>query len=571
MPDDGWLSPPAGAAYTSPASEAHAMRRGIILLLGVFLFGSLATVAAAQPVAGAVDAVSPAESAVEPATLVVNNRPIVTLRGMFLGRTPEQRVAAARLRITAVLDAETEGAITAHPTSEGSVIALGGQMLLLITPQDVDELAGETVESEARAAVAALELALAERLELRDTRRMAWAIGRTLVTLLLFLALLTGVRRVYGVIDRILDRRAELWAGKTSIRGFAVLTPSQLLTVLRRSAQIALAALVLFGAYLWLAFVLRQFPFTRPWGEQLGGFLFGSLKTVLAAMLGWIPGLFVAVLIILLTRWLTRLVSGFFTAVEEGRVAMPEAVVETAQPTRRITNAVLWMLALVMVYPYLPGSDSPVFKGISVFVGLVVSLGASGVVGQYLSGLVIMYSRALRPGDVVRIGDDEGVVVSLGMLSTKLRTIKREEINIPNNLLVSTATRNYSRLAGEHGAILYTTVTIGYDAPWRQVHAMLIEAADRTPGLRREPRPFVLQTALSDFYVEYQLNAHVERPEQRLTTRAALHSNIQDVFNEHGVQIMSPHYESDPGEKKWVPRERWHEPPAKPPGGTGGG
>ena len=546
------------------------MRKRISLLLVILVFGSPASTAAAQSVADAAQALRPVEGAVEPATLVVNNRPIVTLRGMFLGRTPQQRVEAARLRIASAVDAETEGSITATTILEGSLIALGGQMLLVITPQDFDELAGESVEGQAQAAVAALDLALAERLELRDTRRMVWAIGRAIVALLVFLALLAGVRRLYAVIDRVLDRRADLLAGKTTIHGFALLTPMQLLTVLRRAAQAALAAIVLFGAYVWLAFVLRQFPFTRPWGEQLGGFLFGSIKAVLGTMISWIPGLFVAALIVVVTRWITGLVTAFFTAVEEGRVTMPEALVETANPTRRIANAVLWMLALVMIYPYLPGSNSPVFKGISVFVGLVVSLGGSGVVGQYLSGLVIMYSRALRVGDYVRFAEHEGVVVALGMLSTKLRTNKREEVNIPNNLLVSTTTKNFSRLAGTEGVILYTTITIGYDAPWRQIHAMLIEAARRTPGLHAEPPPFVNQTALSDFYVEYQLNAHLERPEKRIRVLADLHANIQDVFNEHGVQIMSPHYEADPADKKWVPRERWHEPPAKTPDGAGG-
>ncbi len=546
------------------------MRKRISLLLVILVFGSLASTAAAQSVADAAQALRPVEGAVEPATLVVNNRPIVTLRGMFLGRTPQQRVEAARQRIASAVDAETEGSITATTILEGSLIALGGQMLLVITPQDFDELAGESVEGQAQAAVAALDLALAERLELRDTRRMVWAIGRAIVALLVFLALLAGVRRLYAVIDRALDRRADLLAGKTTIHGFALLTPMQLLTVLRRAARAALAAIVLFGAYVWLEFVLRQFPFTRPWGEQLGRFLFGSIKAVLGTMISWIPGLFVAALIVVVTRWITGLVTAFFTAVEEGRVTMPEALVETANPTRRIANAVLWMLALVMIYPYLPGSNSPVFKGISVFVGLVVSLGGSGVVGQYLSGLVIMYSRALRVGDYVRFAEHEGVVVALGMLSTKLRTNKREEVNIPNNLLVSTTTKNFSRLAGTEGVILYTTITIGYDAPWRQIHAMLIEAARRTPGLHAEPPPFVNQTALSDFYVEYQLNAHLERPEKRIRVLADLHANIQDVFNEHGVQIMSPHYEADPADKKWVPRERWHEPPAKTPDGAGG-
>jgi small-conductance mechanosensitive channel len=184
-------------------------------------------------------------------------------------------------------------------------------------------------------------------------------------------------------------------------------------------------------------------------------------------------------------------------------------------------------------------------------------------VNQAMSGLVLMYSRALKPGDYVYAGDTEGVVVDLGLLSTKIRTNKRELITIPNAVLVGTATKNYSRLAAEGtGVILYTSVTIGYDTPWRQVHALLVMAADRTPGLRREPRPFVRQTALSDFYVEYQLNAHIERPEERLNVLAALHENIQDCFNEYGVQITSPHYESDPLKPKVVARDTWAPPPA---------
>jgi small-conductance mechanosensitive channel len=153
------------------------------------------------------------------------------------------------------------------------------------------------------------------------------------------------------------------------------------------------------------------------------------------------------------------------------------------------------------------------------------------------------------------------------LLSTKIRTPKREEITIPNAGLIGATIKNYSRQAGTEGVILHTTVTIGYSTPWRQVHEMLLMAADRTAGLKREPKPFVFQTSLSDFYVEYQLNAYLEKPELRNPTLAALHANIQDSFNEHGVQIMSPHYESDPAEKVWVPREKWFEPPAKTEGG----
>jgi len=166
-------------------------------------------------------------------------------------------------------------------------------------------------------------------------------------------------------------------------------------------------------------------------------------------------------------------------------------------------------------------------------------------------------------GDYVRIDDYEGTVMSIGTLSTKLRTPRDEEINIPNTVIVSTTTRNYTRLNREKGAPIATTVTIGYSSPWRQVHAMLLEAARRTPGLRTSPEPRVLQTALSDFYVEYTLVSRLEEPEARVRTLSVLHANIQDIFNEYGVQIMSPHYEGDPEGKVWVPREKWHEAPAR--------
>jgi small-conductance mechanosensitive channel len=251
---------------------------------------------------------------------------------------------------------------------------------------------------------------------------------------------------------------------------------------------------------------------TRSWGENLRELLILTAKTLALGMAEALPGIFVAV---------------------------------------------------VMTYPYIPGSGSDAFKGIGIFVGLVASLGSTALAGQAASGLVLTYSRAFRPGDYLKIGETGGTVLSLGMLSTKIRPIKQEEVTIPNAGLIGATIKNYSRMAGREGVILYTSVTIGYNAPWRQVHEMLMMAADRTAGLKKEPRPFVLQTALSDFYVEYQINAYLEEPQKRIPTLASLHANIQDAFNEYGVQIMSPHYVLDPAEKVWVPREKWFDPPAK--------
>ena len=175
-----------------------------------------------------------------------------------------------------------------------------------------------------------------------------------------------------------------------------------------------------------------------------------------------------------------------------------------------------------------------------------------------------MYSHALKPGEYVRIGDHEGTVGKLGFLSTKIHTKKNEEVHVPNTVILSTTVKNYTRLAKTAGVLLYTTVTIGYNVPWRQVHTMLLEAANRTAGLMKQPLPFVMQTALSDFYIEYQLNANIQRPEERLQVLAELHAHIQDVFHEHEVQIMSPHYRMDPPHPVIAPHDTWHSTPATP-------
>jgi small-conductance mechanosensitive channel len=205
-----------------------------------------------------------------------------------------------------------------------------------------------------------------------------------------------------------------------------------------------------------------------------------------------------------------------------------------------------------------------------VLLGIVVSLGSTGLVNQVMSGLVVSYSRALQPGDYVRVGGEEGLVREIGMLSTKLETSRREEITIPNALLVGTTTTNFSALPGSEGPVTMTAVTIGYDAPWRQVHALLALAASRTQGVRSQPEPRVLQRALSDFYVEYQLIVHIDRGLFPAIVRSELHTQIQDAFNEHGVQIMSPHFMAQPDGAVVVPKARWSAAPATGSEATGG-
>jgi small-conductance mechanosensitive channel len=240
-------------------------------------------------------------------------------------------------------------------------------------------------------------------------------------------------------------------------------------------------------------------------------------------------------------------VNRFFRSVEIGWLRVSWLEAETARATRRLAIVLIWIFALTVAYPYIPGSQSDAFKGISVFVGLMISLGSAGFVNQLMSGLVIVYSRALKPGDFVQVGDSEGTITEVGMLSTKMVTPIRHEVTIPNAVLVGSKVTNFSRLADKDtGSVVPTEVTIGYDTSWRQVHAMLQIAAERTPSVRREPKPVVIQRALSDFYVAYQLLVSIDKPETRRAVLSELHASIQDVFNEYGVQIMSPNFENQP-------------------------
>jgi small-conductance mechanosensitive channel len=421
---------------------------------------------------------------------------------------------------------------------------IGEMGLVGITALDLDPLGLDTLEETTAEAVENLNLVLVEMREERSLRAILRAIGRSALATLVFGLLLWGIYVLQGFLLRGFE--AGLKVVEKGVDEATIAQTSKVTALTRSLIVLTAWAVRFFLAFSWVAFILGEFPYTRPWGERAGVFVVEAVKGIALGIAHALPNIFSIFLILVVARVLARLVRTFFDSVEAGKVRAPWVFPETAMPTRRLLVFLIWAFALVAMYPYLPGSGSEAFKGLSLIVGLMISLGGSGVVSQAMSGFVLMYSRALRKGDYVRIGDTEGVVLSLGMLATKIRTLKREEITIPNAVVMSTSTKNFSRLGGREGVILHTSVTIGYEAPWRKVHEQLVEAADRTEGLKKVPPPFVMQTALSDFYVEYQLNAYLERPEKRQPVLAELHANIQDTFNEAGIAIVSPHYVSDP-------------------------
>jgi small-conductance mechanosensitive channel len=238
---------------------------------------------------------------------------------------------------------------------------------------------------------------------------------------------------------------------------------------------------------------------------------------------------------------------------------------EWAQPTYQIARILIILLTLVIAYPYLPGSGSAAFQGLSIFAGLMLSLGASSAMASLIAGYTVTYRRAFRVGDRITVGDLTGEVCDVRLLVTHMRTSKNEEVVVPNSLVLQSHVVNYSKLARSHGLILHTTVSIGYETPWRQVEAMLQLAAERTEGILREPTPFVLEQSLGDFAVAYELNVYVDSTKLLPQRYAELHRNVLDVFNEYGVQIMTPAYEGDPEVPKVVPQDKWFETPARAP------
>ena len=513
----------------------------------------------APPAGGEVTAVVPVR---------IGNRTIATLRGTLLGYTARDRAAAAEHRLQDVLDRAGSAPLKAgtRDVGPGVAVELGGQALFLIAPEDVNVLLDETPAAVAQEAARALEVAVAEAREERQPRALLLGAARVAIVTLVWLLLLRGLYLASHWFGTRLSRRVVSRADKLGMAQLTSLPLARVYLLTRRMVSAAAWVLGLFATSTWLSLVLESFAWTRPFGEEVKGTLVGLLAAMARAILGAVPGLVVVAVIAVLTRSVVRVMRPIFDRVQREGSETGLLNRYTAATTRRLVTALLWMFALAMAYPYLPGSETDAFKGLSVLFGVMVSVGASGVVGQAASGLIILYAHALRPGQYIRVGDSEGTIVEIGMFSTRLRTGLGEDVLVPNSFILANTLKNFSsRVGGSAGFVLDTGVTIGYDVPWRQVEAMLLEAAKRVPAIASSPAPYVIQTALADFYVSYRLVACSDEavPRQRMEVLNDLHAAIQDVFNEHGVQIMSPHYVFDPRAPKVVPKDRWHEAPAR--------
>lgn len=321
---------------------------------------------------------------------------------------------------------------------------------------------------------------------------------------------------------------------------------------------------ILVAGYLYLHFVLFLYPWTRPLAARLLALILDPLQTMGLGLIDSLPGLAFVAVVVIVTRYILRLMRLYFESIDRGTVTLARFDREWALPTYKIARMIAIAFAAIVAYPYIPGSSSEAFKGVSIFLGLVVSLGSSSIIGNLMAGYSMIYRRAFKIGDRISIDNVTGDVIERRLMVTHLRTIKNEEVVVPNSTIINSNIVNYSTLAASRGLILHTTVGIGYATPWRQVEAMLLLAAERTLGLLKQPGPFVMQKSLGEFAVTYELNAYCDKPQEMALLYSAMHQNILDVFNEHGVQIMTPNYEGDPEQPKVVPKEQWYQAPAAP-------
>ncbi len=458
---------------------------------------------------------------------------------------PTDRVNTIQRRITALMkegDFEPDS-LKIIDSEVSSDIWFKDRVVFSVT--DEDALAeGESRKSLAQKNLLILRTKLNKDLKSRSIKTILLRTGLTLLELLIIYLLIKYINKLFEFTKRwLIDARGRILKG-IRFKGYEFLDTERELRVALFLNNILRWLVIVIVLYLALPILFSIFPWTRGWAEKLFSYVLNPLTNVLSAVFNYIPNLFTIGVIYLVTRYVVQFIEFLAGEVEKGSLVISGFYPDWARPTFSIVKVLMYAFMFIVIFPYLPGSDSPVFQGVSVFLGVLFSLGSSTAISNMVAGLVITYMRPFKIGDRIKIGEITGLVLEKSMLVTRIRTIKNEDITIPNASVLSGHTINYTTSAKELGLILHTTVTIGYDVPWQKVHDLLIKAANDAEGILKDEskKPFVLQTSLDDFYVAYQLNAYTAQPEKMALIYSNLHQQIQDKFAEAGVEIMSPHF-----------------------------
>lgn len=371
---------------------------------------------------------------------------------------------------------------------------------------------------------------------------LAKAIGLALLVIIIIIFTIKYIGRAFKWMAKKIHEQEGKRIKGIKFKNYTLFDAKKQVNVLLNVNTILKWFFILLVIYIALPILFGIFPWTKNFADTLFGYILNPLKKIAGGFWDYLPNLMTIIVIIFVFRYVLKGIRFLKTEIEKGELKIPGFYPDWANPTYQIVRVLVFAFMVIVIFPYLPGSESPVFRGVSVFLGFLFTFGSAGSLSNIIAGLVLTYMRLFVIGDRVKIGEVVGDVIEKSLLVTRVRTIKNEIISIPNSTVMSSHTINYSSDAVDNGLIMHTTVTIGYDVPWKTMHQALLDAADRTDLLLKEPKPFVLQTSLDDFYVSYQINAYTKEPNKQAIIYSQLHQNIQDCCNEASIEILSPHY-----------------------------
>ncbi|MCA2717470.1 mechanosensitive ion channel family protein [Microcystis sp. M169S2] len=492
---------------------------------------------------------TPLETLGEVFPVMLDNQELFTIRQGIGSFSAQERAKSITDRIEKIADDDAlspeDLTIKIDPEDKNPSIILGDTVIATITSKDA-KLQAVSQEVLAERALAKIKAAIVRYRQERQPDNLlkdaVLTVSATLATVLIFWVIIFISSRVFPQIQRLIT---SLVPGVV-FQNFEIISSQTIGIFSLRVLQFIRTLIILTILYFYLTFVLRLFPWTRKFGDGFLQYFFSALEVVSQEIAKYLPSIFIILIIVFITHYLLRAIKPFFTGLERENLVINGFYPDWAKPTYNLLSLLIIALAIVIAFPYLPGFNSPAFQGVSVFLGVLFSLGSTSAIANVVGGIILIYTRSFQLGDKISIGDVIGDVIEKGLLVTRIRTPSNRIITIPNSSLLNTNVINFtvSQREFKQPLILQTTVTLGYDLPWRKVHATLKEAALATQFIVSEPAPFVLQTSLDDFYVSYQLNAYTDHPSKMVYIYSELHQNIQDKCNEVGIEIMSPHYKA---------------------------
>jgi small-conductance mechanosensitive channel len=510
--------------------------------------GAAQTDANSAPTGNATDQQTQMEEVIdsqpEPGVVEIDGRTILSVYQPIGSFTAKERAEKIKERLLDAAELRVDpNSVVANAQPMWTEITAGGRFILAITDGDARAAATTRVALAGQYTEEIRQALIRYRGE-HSLRTLLRGLTNTVLVTLALIPIIFTIRKLrFYIRDRLgrwVERHLHDQEKNTAMQIAGAYVVSAFLAVGSVLYWFILIALV----KMYVTIILGFFPQTRWASHAVTGWVLAALRSIGSAALDYLPNLFVVAVIVVIAGLVIRLVTMLFAEIAKGNITIRGFYPEWAEPSSKLIRIMILALMIIVIFPYLPGSKSPAFQGISIFVGVLLSLGSTSAVANAIAGVILTYMRSYSVGDWVKIGDTVGEVEEKDMLVTRILTQKQETISIPNATVMSGSVMNFTRQAKNAGVIFHTTVTIGYDAPWKTVHQLLVNAAMATQGVLHNPAPFVLQTQLNDFYVSYELNAYTDVPRRMQFIYSDLHQNIQDSFNEAGLEICSPHFAS---------------------------